>query len=71
MDEDQTAELVVLVCFDDDLSTQVTLTSNRLHGMLTQIHLALRRVLGPRVTHPAVADLLSRYPAPRKLAAAG
>jgi hypothetical protein len=35
------------------------------------IHPALERVLGPRVTHPAVADLLARYPTPAKLAAAG
>jgi len=53
----------------DDLAAQITATSNRLRGMLPQIHPALERVLGPRVTHPAVADLLSRYPTPAKLAA--
>lgn len=55
----------------DDLAAQITATSNRLRGMLPQIHPALERVLGPRVTHPAVADLLSRYPTPATLAAAG
>ena len=53
----------------DDLAAQITATINRLRGMLPQIHPALERVLGPRVTHPAVADLLSRYPTPAKLAA--
>jgi transposase len=71
VDEAQIAELAILAGFDDDLAAQVTATSNRLRGMLTQIHPALERVLGPRVTHPAVADLLSRYPTPAKLAAAG
>lgn len=55
----------------DDLAAQITATSNRLRGMLPQIHPALGRVLGPRVAHPAVADLLSRYPTPATLAAAG
>jgi transposase len=71
VDEAQIAELAVLAGFDDDLAAQVTAVSNRLRGMLTQIHPALERVLGPRVTHPAVADLLTRYPTPAKIAAAG
>ncbi|MCG7432748.1 IS110 family transposase [Kocuria indica] len=71
VDEAQIAELAVLAGFDDDLAAQITATSNRLRGMLTQIHPALERVLGPRVGHPAVADLLTRYPTPAKLAAAG
>ncbi|WP_298585644.1 IS110 family transposase [uncultured Kocuria sp.] len=71
VDEAQIAELAVLAGFDDDLAAQITATSNRLRGMLTQIHPALERVLGPRVTHPAVADLLSRYPTPAKLQVAG
>ena len=60
VDEAQIAELAVLAGFDDDLAAQITATSNRLRGMLTQIHPALERVLGPRVTHPAVADLLQQ-----------
>ncbi|MEX5309167.1 IS110 family transposase [Kocuria sp. CPCC 205297] len=71
VDEAQIAELAVLAGFDDDLAAQITAISNRLRGMLTQIHPALERVLGPRVGHPAVADLLTRYPTPAKLAAAG
>ncbi|QXD01198.1 Mobile element protein (plasmid) [Klebsiella sp. PL-2018] len=40
-------------------------------GLLTQIHPALERVLGPRLDHPAVLDLLQRYPSPEKLASLG
>ena len=45
--------------------------SNRIRGLLTQIHPALERVLGPRLDHPAVLDLLQRYPSPEKLALLG
>ncbi|OAK88756.1 transposase, partial [Ralstonia pseudosolanacearum] len=62
------AELTMLCGFDDDLAAQVTQTSNRIRGLLTQIHPALERVLGPRLDHPAVLDLLERYPSPAALA---
>lgn len=65
----QLAELTMLRGFDDDLAAQVTQTSNRIRGLLTQIHPALERVLGPRLDHPAVLDLLERYPSPAALAA--
>lgn len=65
------AELTMLCGFDDDLAAQVNQTSNRIRGLLTQIHPALERVLGPRLDHPAVLDLLERYPSPAALAAAG
>lgn len=61
----------MLCGFDDDLAAQVNQTSNRIRGLLTQIHPALERVLGPRLDHPAVLDLLERYPSPAALAAAG
>ncbi|MGF6506083.1 IS110 family transposase [Paraburkholderia sp. 32] len=63
------AELTMLCGFDDDLAAQITQTSNRIRGLLTQIHPALERVLGPRLDHPAVLDLLERYPSPAELAA--
>lgn len=62
------AELTMLCGFDDDLAGQITQTSNRMRGLLTQIHPALERVLGPRLDHPAVLDLLERYPSPAQLA---
>ena len=69
LDDDELAELTMLCGFDDDLAGQITQTSNRVRGLLTQIHPALERVLGPRLDHPAVLDLLERYPSPAQLAA--
>ncbi len=57
--------------FDDDLAGQITATSNRIRRLLTQIHPALERVLGPRLDHPAVLDLLETWPTPAALTAAG
>lgn len=42
--------------------------SHSIRGLLTQIHPAPERVLGPRLDHPAVLDLLKRYPSPADLA---
>lgn len=67
----QLAELSMLCGFDDDLAKQVTATSNRIRGLLTQIHPALERVLGPRLDHPAVLDLLRAWPTPEALRHAG
>jgi transposase len=65
------AELRLLCGFDDDLKHQITATSNRLRGLLTQLQPALERVLGPRLDHPAVLALLQRTPTPQALAALG
>ncbi|MBT2511095.1 IS110 family transposase [Streptomyces sp. ISL-98] len=70
--EDETiAELEMLVGFDDDLAGEATRISNRLRGLLTQIHPHLERVLGPRVQHPAVLDLLGRFGSPAQIRKAG
>jgi transposase len=37
-DDEQTAELVMLSGFDEDLAGQINRTSNRVRGLLTQIH---------------------------------
>lgn len=47
--DEQLAELTMLCGFDDDLAKQATATSNRIRGLVTQIHPALERVLGPRL----------------------
>lgn len=60
----------MLCGFDDDLAVQITATSNRVRGLLTQIHPALERVLGPHLNHPAALNLLQRYPSPAVLASA-
>jgi hypothetical protein len=50
----------MLVGYDDDLAGEAAPVANRIRGLLTQIHPALERVLGPKVTHPAVLELLPR-----------
>ncbi|EJX0850471.1 IS110 family transposase, partial [Salmonella enterica] len=69
--DEHIAELSMLCGFDDNLAAQATQASNRICGLLTRIYPALERVLGPRLDHPAVLDLLQRYPSPEKLASLG
>jgi transposase len=69
--EETLAELEVLVGYDDDLAGEATRVSNRIRGLLTQIHPALERVLGPKVQHPAVLELLTRCGGPTGLRNAG
>jgi transposase len=65
--EEAAAELGMLVGFDDDLAGEATRISNRLRGLLTQIHPSLERALGPRLHHQAVLDLLQRHGSPGQL----
>ncbi|WAL49257.1 IS110 family transposase [Rhodococcus pyridinivorans] len=65
------AELGVLVGFDDDLAGEATRISNRIRGLLTGIHPALERVLGPKIAHPAVLEILSRCGGPVGIRKAG
>ncbi|MFG2884680.1 IS110 family transposase [Streptomyces sp. NPDC048297] len=71
LSDEITAELTVLVGFDQDLAAEATRTSNRIRGLLTQFHPSLERVLGPRLDHPAVTWLLERYGSPAALRKAG
>ncbi len=58
------AELTVLVGFDDDLAAEATRLTNRIRGLLTQIHPAAERVLGPHVQQQAALALLTKYGGP-------
>jgi transposase len=69
--EAQVAELSMLCGFDDDLAKEATATSNRIRGLLTQIHPALERVIGKHLDHVAMAELLAKYPTPAALRRAG
>nr|WP_181793741.1 IS110 family transposase [Streptomyces sp. WELS2] len=69
--DEVTAELTMLVGFDQDLAGEANRTSNRIRGLLTQFHPSLERVLGPRLDHPAVTWLLERYGSPQTLRKAG
>lgn len=68
---EELTELSMLCGFDDDLAAQITQVENRIRGLLTQIHPALERVLGPRLEHQAVIGLLLSHPSPAQLAACG
>ncbi|MFF9221650.1 IS110 family RNA-guided transposase [Streptomyces viridosporus] len=70
--DEVTAELTMLVGFDQDLAGEANRTSNRIRGLLTQFPPpSLERVLGPRLDHPAVTWLLERYGSPQALRGAG
>jgi transposase len=69
--DDTLAELDVLVGYDDDLASEATRLSNRIRGLLTGIHPALERVLGPKVAHLAVLEILSRCGGPIGIRKAG
>ncbi|MEU7764750.1 IS110 family transposase [Nocardia sp. NPDC049190] len=69
--DDTLTELGVLAGFDDDLAGEATRTSNRIRGLLTGIHPALERILGPRIAHPAVLEILSRCGGPEGIRGAG
>ncbi|UMP07069.1 IS110 family transposase [Amycolatopsis sp. EV170708-02-1] len=71
VDDEALAELDVLVGFDDDLAAEATRVSNRIRGLLTGIHPALERVLGPKISHPAVLEILSRCGGPIGIRKAG
>jgi hypothetical protein len=71
MTDEITAELTVLVGFDQNLAATATPTSNRIRGLLIQFHSSLERVVGPRLDHPAVTWLLERYGSPDALRRAG
>ncbi len=69
--EEALAELKVLVGFDDDLAGEVTRLSNRVRGLLTQVHPALERALGPHVRQKAGLALLARFGGPDGMRSAG
>ncbi|MBJ6628728.1 IS110 family transposase [Streptomyces sp. I4(2020)] len=69
--DEVTAELTMLVGFDQDLAGEANRTSNRIRGLLTQSHPSLERVLGPRLDHPAITWLLERHASPQALRKAG
>ena len=69
--DEQAAQLSMLCGFDDDLAKQATATSNRIRGLLTQIHPALERAIGKHLDHPVMPALLEKYPSPDALKKAG
>lgn len=64
-------QLRVLNGFDTDLAADVTRLANRLRDALTSVSPALERVLGSRLGHGGVRNLLVKFPTPTALRAAG
>jgi transposase len=69
--DEQVAELSMLCGFDDDLVAQITQVTNRIRGLLTQVHPALERAIGPHLDHPAMIDILTHYGSPAAITTAG
>lgn len=65
------ADLSVLVGHDDDLAEQATAVSNRIRGLLLQIHPSFERVLGEDASHKAVLAVLVKFGGPTGIKAAG
>ncbi|MFC5199012.1 transposase [Streptomyces kaempferi] len=62
------AELEMIVGFDDDLADEAARVANRLHGLLTQIHRSLDRLLGasgPALGRPHAAGTVPAPARPR------
>ncbi|WP_073950367.1 IS110 family RNA-guided transposase [Streptomyces kebangsaanensis] len=66
-DDEALAELTMLTGYDNDLAGEINRTTNRLRGLLAQIHPSLERVLGARLHYPCIQALLSRHGSPGKL----
>ncbi|MFZ2260024.1 MAG: IS110 family transposase [Luteococcus japonicus] len=66
--EETLAELKVLVGFDEDLAAEATRLSNRIRGLLTQIHPALERVVGPRLTTKQGLAVIEQLGGPQGMA---
>jgi transposase len=66
-DDEVLAELTMLTGYDNDQAGEVNRTTNRLRGLLSQIHPSLERVLGPRLAYPYVQALLQRHGSPARL----
>jgi transposase len=69
--DEQIAELNMLCGFDEDLTKQVTAAANRIRGLLTQIHPALERVLGPAWTTRRYWTCCGPGPRPQRSATPG
>jgi len=71
LEDEDAASLSMLCGFDVDLARQINQTSNRIRGLYTQIHPALEQVLGPRLDHDAILDVIATWPTPAQLRGAG
>lgn len=68
--EETLAELKVLVGFDEDLAAEATRLQNRIRGLLTQVHPALERVVGPKLGTKQGLAVVEQLGGPQGMAAA-
>jgi hypothetical protein len=64
---EQAAELSMLCGFDDDLAQQATAASNRIRGLLTQIHPAVEPQIGPHLDHPSLVNTRPLMPCEKQV----
>ena len=69
-DDEQIADLRVLAGLDDDLAGEVTRITNQIRGLLTDIHPALERAIGPHLDHTVGPAILATFGGPVGLRAA-
>lgn len=65
------AELRLVSGQDDDLAKHETALTNRLRGLLNQLHPPLEQVVGPRLDNAGVLPVLQRWPTPPALGRLG
>ena len=63
----QVADLRLLCGCDDDLAQHATALTNRIRGLLAQMHPPLERVVGPKLQYHGVLAVLKRWPTPAQL----
>ena len=67
IEDEQMADLRVLAGLDDDLAGEVTRITNQIRGLLTDIHPALERAIGPHLDHSVGPAILARFGGPNGL----
>ncbi len=71
IDDDLLVQLRVLNGLDIDLAADANRHANRLRDALIAVSPALERVVGAKLSHGGVRDLLAKYPTPTALRSAG
>ncbi|RIK04669.1 MAG: IS110 family transposase [Acidobacteria bacterium] len=71
VNDEKLEEMRVLCGYDQDLANEETRKKNRLRDCLMSVSPALERILGPRLAHPAVLELLGAWPTPTAMRSAG
>ncbi|QDQ93026.1 IS110 family transposase [Rhodococcus sp. WB9] len=71
VDDDEIADLKMLAEFDDDLAVEATRLTNRIRGVLVDVHPAFERAIGPYLDKTVGPAILARFGGPVGLSTAG